>query len=417
MNAAIVLSEGLVASQLWSQEQYQNLLLHLHGDNPPKHFGFSLVPKDDHQAIFRHNKRLSVQAAILSTWKSLSGEAERPYALVLLPSSSRKSTWVAWDFDFHDQPSDSLSADMRRNLNVFIREAELLKSSGLSYLVEHSGNGWHFWLIGDRPRAEKEWKAIRQRVERSASFTCTPEFLPCFGGAGKGCRAPGSSNPKTRHITREDWTHSLIFHHNLLPDGVQLKRRISLSLSCTGQPEADTSEEAPSMHEEPVMALVQACRITRPHARHNQMLKMVGKGCFQYGKSVLRNAVIQLHHQASPPCATQMDEHLEDFELVYAGAWQKLVLPRLSQAEHQQLDALSNQSERDVFVICQNHARNGRGSFFFSTKFVAACTGLSFGRAAQIRKTFLGKKLIEKLPGGYIPGRRALSFRWLLPMI
>lgn len=413
MNAAIALSEGRVASQIWNQEQYHNLLAYLHGDNPPKHFGFSMVPRDDHQFIFRHNKRLLIDAAISSTWKSLCMETERPYSLVLLPPANRESVWVVWDFDFHDQPSDALNADMLRNLLIFTRQAEELKQEGIFHLVEHSGNGWHFWLIGDKPRKEKEWKVIRRSVENAASFTCNPEFLPSFGGAGKGCRAPGSSNPKTWHVTREDWQHNLIFNHTIPIELVQLKRRISLSLSCTGGTEEAENRNSFEHHS---IELSTKWQITKAHERHNRMLRMVGEGCFQFSKAVLKKAATRLHQEASPSCATSMHEHLADFDLVYAGAWEKLVLPRLSDQERQQFEAFRLQTERDVFITCQNHARLKGGTFFFSTTFVGECVGLSFGRVKQLRDLFIKLKIIEKLPGGYSPGHRAYSFRWLLPM-
>lgn len=413
MNAAIPLSQGKNASDLWSQEHYENLLFYLHGDNPPKHFGFSMVPKDEHLCVFRHNKTRLIDSAISSTWKSLSCEAERPYAMVLLPSASRKSVWTAWDFDFHDNPKDALSAEMLRNLQLFMREAEKLAQDGISYLVEHSGNGWHCWLIGDKARKEQEWKAIRRSVENSAAFTCKPEFLPCFGGEGKGCRAPGSSNPKTWHVTREDWQNNLIFKHSIPTELVQQKRRISLSLSCTGRTEdSDSSSSGESL----AIALSTKCQITKAHERHNKLLKLIGEGCFQFSKAVLKEAAVRLHQEANPPCATPLEEHLADFELVYDGAFKKMVLHRLSHHERQQFEALKLQSERDVFITCQNHARFNGGTFSFSTKFVGECVGLSFGRVKQIRDAFVKLKIIERMPGGYIPGLKALKFRWLLPL-
>lgn len=414
MNAAISLSQGKNASDLWSREQYENLLFYLHSDNPPKHFGFSIVPKDEHLCVFRHNKTRFIDSAIASSWKSLCGEGERPYAMVLLPPASRETVWVAWDFDFHDNPKDALSAEMLRNLQVFMREAEKLAQDGISYLVEHSGNGWHCWLIGDKPRKEKEWKAIRRIVENSAAFTCNPEFLPCFGGAGKGCRAPGASNPKTWHVSREDWQDNLIFKHSIPEELVQLKRRISLSLSCTGE---ENEGDSSSSFESHAIAHSTKCRITKPHERHDKLLQLVGEGCFQFSKAVLKEAAARIHQEATPPCETSMDEHLADFEVVYDGALKKMVLSRLSDQERQQFEAFKLQSERDVFITCQNHARLKGGTFFFSTKFVGECVGLSFGRIKQIRDAFVKLKIIAKLPGGYIPGRKAFTFRWLLPLL
>ena len=401
--------------ELWTQEQYFSLLQHLHGNAPPDNFAFSFVPQDADQAVFVHNKTRTIDDAMSSSWDSICNKTCRPYSLVLLPTKTGESCWATWDFDFHDDPKEALGADMLRNLLTFVRAAESLSQEGIHYLVEHSGNGWHCWLIADRPMKAKEWHGIRKKVELSAGFSGKPEFLPCFGGAGKGCRAPGSSNPKTWHITREDWQQNLIFKHSIPSTILQQKRRIPVSLSCSpNQAPAGTNQ---SWHESYVETLQSKCAITGPHERHNRLLTLVGEGCFSLSKKVLYELATQLHQRAKPPCATGIEEHLADFELVYAGAWQKLILPRLSEHEQNELKAFKNSSERDVFIICQNHARHGNGDFYFSTKHVGTCTGLSFGRVAQIRKHFIAKGLIRKLPGGYIPGRKALSFRWLLPML
>lgn len=415
MNTAISLSEGKTAMELWTQEQYFNLLRHLHGNSPSDKFALSLVPQNADKAIFAHNKTRTIDGAITSTWDSICHKISRPFSLVLLPTASGESCWAAWDFDFHDNAQNALGEEMMRNLRMFLHAAKPLSKEGFHYLVEHSGNGWHCWLIASQALKARKWRQVRRKVEGLAKFSGKPEFLPSFGGAGKGCRAPGSSNPKTWHITREDWNENRVFWHSIPSEILQLKRRISLSLSCSrNDHEAKIKDH--SSRSDYIESLLSKSAITRPRERHNRLLGLVGENCFSLSRNVLRKLATELHQRANPPCRTTLQDHLTDFEMIYSGAWENLVLPRLSEQEKKQLAVFKNSSEHDVFVICQNHARHGKGKFHFSTKHVGACTGLSFARVAQIRKSFVENGIIERLPGGYIPRLKALSFRWLLPI-
>lgn len=231
-------SDGQLAAEMWTQEQYCSLLTHLHGDAPPNHFAHSFIGSRDGYGVtspvFVHNKTRSVETAKESTWKAIAGNASKPYALVLLPWSCR-SSWCVWDLDFHAEPSKRFGSAVKRDLRAFIREAAKLKKQGLGYLVEDSCRGWHCWLISDTQRGESEWKAIKAQIESQACFRVQPEFLPLFGGKTKGGRAPGAANPNTWHVTREDWETSRIHAHSL-PPLLELKTKDVSSLSKEKKP-------------------------------------------------------------------------------------------------------------------------------------------------------------------------------------
>jgi|GEM_PF-7026714 len=406
---------GLPAFDVWSQELYVKLLLHLHGQSPTDHFISAFIGKDQsgtYGPAFRRNKNQKIGSAIASTWKTIVEKPDKPYTVALLPYTNYpSSTWLAWDFDFHDHPKDSLNGDMRRNLQVFKREALQLKERGICYIIEHSGRGWHCWLISRTSLTANEWKHIRRQVERNADFTCKPEVFPCFTGAGKGCRAPGSANISTWHPTREDYLINLI--HEETTQLLELdNKEISLFSSSNTEALDPSTSDLPSC--DYLSDLVTQFNICAPSSRHNQTLRLIGQGCFQFGRSRLLNAADDLYRQANPKCSSSLEEHREDARLIYEGAIAKLVLLRLSPAESAAFNLLKNQSEREVFIIIQNFARLGNGEFFFSSKRVGANIGLSFQRIVQIRNSFAEAGIMKKISASYVPGRRALRYRWLL---
>lgn len=416
-SSTLSLSMGRLAHEIWSEDYYTALLLHIHGPNDPKRFAVSFVSKTRTFGIWRpvfcHNKTRTVLGAIHSTYQSLTGIQPIPFALVPLSAlSPPRSTWTVWDFDFHNHPEGALHPALVRDAAVFIREAARLAERGIGYIVEHSGRGWHFWLISNRVLSEKEWSSLRRELDQRCHFTAKAEHLPVFNGLGVGCRVPGSPNPNTWHATREDWEVSRIFWYDLSPVELELNKKETFLFSSSADPDRRIAFE-PS---EPIRALLDKYRISAPHERHNQMLALIGEGVFHFGRDVLRNAAISLYNEASPTCASPLSEHLMEFVEAYEGALTSLVLPRLSPSETEVLNSLGTQSLRDVFIICQNYARRGSGQFFCSTKRLSKCVGLSFQRIAQIRAKFEREGYMQKLPGGFIPGVQAFRYQWLLKM-
>jgi hypothetical protein len=200
-NHCFIVGEAKRADVIWSEGDFLALCEHMLNDNPPDHFLTAWVDQETGRAQFakapircRADKRASW------AWSTIIGKANAKTAIGFYPSNpEKKSRWAAIDFDAHNGENEQAR---KRSLQAF---SLLLNNPELYLILCASGNGYHLFICTRELHPIGEWIVLLKQVCEwigvpIADGTCEifPNERAESQRTGKGIRAPGTWNPKTR---------------------------------------------------------------------------------------------------------------------------------------------------------------------------------------------------------------------------
>jgi hypothetical protein len=158
--------------------------------------------------------------------------------------------------------------------------------------------------------------------------------------------------------------------------------------------------------------------ITQPGTRHAQLQALVCWIFRQVGHEVAR-LIAEAHYKAArvQPNAT-LSEHLEEFEELWTwvtNQWRS----DLSGAEQEKFAKLESETQRELFKILKNFAKNAvsrkEEDFPFPIQHVAERLGVSFQYVSKLRQRFVNSFVIVQTKPP-MTNRSAARFRWCLLM-
>ena len=154
--------------------------------------------------------------------------------------------------------------------------------------------------------------------------------------------------------------------------------------------------------------------ITEASTRHGRLRALVYCIFRQVSHQCGRRIADALYQGARVQPNATLAEHLEEFEELWnwmTNQWHT----ELSDVEHKIFSRLESQSERDLFRILKNFARNAaakrEADFPFPIQHVASRLGVSFQYVSKLRQRFVGASIIMQTTPP-ITNRSAARFQW-----
>ncbi len=367
----------------------------------------------DGNAKFAKAYNAKADDRIAWAWDTITGKAKAPASIGFYPTNAqRRSRWAAMDFDIHDDDQMRARDLAHKAFAHLIREPHLYVA-----LTTSAGDpvysGWHLFIFTAEFFPCEDWtRLLRQVADRIGapikSGIC--EIFPdeC-SGIGRGIRAPGTWNPKNGQcglVLRETVT-------KLLPASkaapLPKERYAFLGTRSTLREESSPLPNREFRGEHGEWASEFA--ITAPKSRHGKLERLVGTAFFQVSLSVAhKNAELQ-HSEANPTPVASLQEHLTDFDKLWAGM-EREWLRKLSSPERKKFDALKTDTDREAFRILRNWSQTESPDFKAHCRSLGVRLGITLQGAADIRRRFCALGILRQT-APYVPHKLAARYQWL----
>ena len=435
--------------KVFPKVSWLQLAHHLHNGND--RFAFVMVwTNEADQVVFARSKNVEIESAIESCWDSIQSSDRPPFAVATYNSNpAGDSRWACIDVDAHS-PLAVTTAEwqLKRMMRVIKDRIPGMIKEGVAMLLEESGRGFHIFLIRADYWPTAKWHRLLQIILGDA-FCDIKGHRPALdgidlfpsapirgGSLGKAVRLPGAPNPSTREpSTGEFQVSRVLAHFNLDPLLATLDQKYNQRGSSFGysrrhrKPKAAKVQAKPKPTEKkPLHTLKEAERLLRSHAitcpstRHNQLVKLVSEGFYNFGEKALRHLAAQQYNSALCPPVSTLDCHLQEF----AAAYSSMLVgypDRLSPQERAAFSSLSRQRAREAFIIAQNFARHGKstlrygkdGRFPLSSPELGSRLDASHAYGDQIRRKMVADGFLRLVESGGFP-HRANMYVWTLPL-
>jgi hypothetical protein len=379
--------------------------------NPPNEF-LHVYCDSKGAPRFVKAKSADVKRRITWAWDTMIGRAKHPVAIGFYPWNTQgRSRWAAIDFDAHDGCAD-------RAKMLSLAALQLLQKQPEFYLIltTSGSEGWHLFVFTADFHPVEHWVRLLKQVADKIGTEIETGSCEIFPHETRNrsrphaIRAPGMWNPKTNQFG------AIFFESTGAPLQKKEEKEVDSFLyhssSEAGVDQLNDSG-APSFYCGGHQNWIEQFAITQSGTRHAQLRELVYCIFRQVGHSVGRaNADAQYRAARVQPKAT-LAEHLEEFEELWSwitDRWRA----ELSHAEQEIFWELRTETERDLFRILKNFARNAtqkkEPDFPFPIQHVATRLGVSFQYVGQLRRRFAGCIIAQTAPA--LINRSAARFRW-----
>jgi hypothetical protein len=384
----------------------------MRNDNPANEF-LHVYRDSNGVPRFVKAKSANVEKRITWSWDSITGRAKHKVAVGFYPSNHHsESCWAAMDFDAHaggGARARELAAAAFETLRKYPQLYLILTTSG--------SEGWHLFAFSAQFHPVADWVLVLKRTADSIGAEIRSGVCEIFpnetrnGSRPHAIRAPGTWNPKTNQV-------GAIIFTSVAPLFQRERKEKESSFLCHSTDRAKAGELndscPPSFYCGGHQNWLEQFAITQPSTRHAQLRELVYCIFRQVGYAAGRR-IADLQYQSArvQPKAT-LAEHLEEFEELWkwvTAHWHA----ELSDVEHKIFSRLESQSERDLFRILKNFARNAaakrEADFPFPIQHVASRLGVSFQYVSKLRQRFVGASIIVQTTPP-ITNRSAARFQW-----
>jgi hypothetical protein len=337
----------------------------MHNENPNNFF--LMVYRDkDNTPQFKKAYRVDAHKRARWAWDTVTGKAKSPASIGFYPTNAqRQSRWAAMDFDSHDENKERARTLAHKAFALLIREPQLYVALCTS-AGDPVNTGWHLFIFTADFYPCEEWtrllKQVAAQIETPVQSGVCEIFPDDCKGIGRGIRAPGTWNPKTGEcglVLRETVTKLL---PAALPARTPKEEYASLDARCPTRedfPRTPSREFFRGEHGE----WARDFAIMAPSTRHEKLRKLVGMAFLQAGREVARHNAELQHVEASPAPVATLNEHLADFDELWAGM-QRQWLRKLASPERAKFDALTiDTADRDAFRIVRNWSQTDSPDF------------------------------------------------------
>jgi hypothetical protein len=412
---AVLIGEGSRADRIWTRDEFLTLCDLMRNDNPQDEF-LHVYRDASGTARFVKAKRALADRRARWSWDTIIGRAKHQVAIGFYPWNSHgQSRWAAIDFDAHDGGAARAKTFALAAFQILYRYPQfhlILATSG--------SKGWHLFVFSAEFHSVENWVRLLKRVVDQMGAQIRSGVCEIFpnemrsGSRPHAIRAPGTWNPKTNQIgaifftsigallqkERKKEVSTFLYHSSSEADASQLNDSKTLSFYCGG-------------HEN----WLDQFAITQPSTRHAQLEALVYCIFRQVGHEVARLiADIQYRAARFQPKAT-LAEHLEEFEELWTwvtSQWRT----DLSDAEQETFSKLETETQRDLFRILKNFARQAaitkQPDFPFPIQHVASRLGVAFQHVSKLRQRFVDASIIVQTAPS-VTNRSAARFRWVIP--
>ncbi len=426
-------------AELLTEEEFKQLAFHMKNLGDPHDFAMGFLAKDG-EVLIRKSRTRSYASAVDSTWRSIVEPGGRPFtAIPYSAGDDGSSTWCCFDIDDHHGRDVSHVHWLVKKLLDGIGRLTEAPGRNLAVLIEHSGRGWHFFIISSGPRPLCEWLKLIGEVTIKSGLKGEKgiEHFPVQSGKHSGVRLPGSANPKTWNPADGTYKVSMILATaelkellSRLPPSVEQAEMIAGStFNQKGTPVwlkrgkekgAKPDRPLPWQDLKDAKRVLNSYAVTAPSTRHSQLLRLVADGIQHFAKRVLREIATAQYHQGGTNCASDLDTHLAEFEDIYQWKMEQIIAS-FSDRERQVLASIGGDDYRSAFLITRNFATyrpkrpSGwkRGQFPLSGLDLAQRQQTGVGTAYNHRRAMVELGCIRKV-ADYIKGVKADEFVWLL---
>jgi hypothetical protein len=403
----MIKAEGQTASEAFTEGQFVQLGLHLNNSNGKN---FAIAYRKEGRAKYTKSKAKTEETALKRAYDSTKEAAWKPMAFA--PYSTNRngmSRWGALDFDGHD---GGLDEDRARKWAF--RCWQSLLNQAPCVICEHSGRGWHVWLVW------REFKAanwINHLLRSTASEVgCEIESGKCEifpeaapSGLGKPMRMPGTYNASTGRC-------SIILSENIQASEVldSLYVRFDpFSRTNLTDTEKNTLCKVP-IYRQWAEVWQEQYSIKIPRTRNDLLTKLVYEIFNQVG---LEQAETMAGLQFDQKQVTTVEDrmgHMSEFKAAWLGLENRFV-QSLSARERCFYESLKRQAQKDKFRIVRSWARlsaeNGHSVFPLAIRSLADRVGQKVPTASEFRNLLVQHGIIREVEG-YQAGVKCGRYAW-----
>ena len=406
----IVKSEGPKrAYEAFTEQEFVQLGLHLNNGNSKNFVSGYRAP--DGVGLYRANKIRTDASTIKWAYDSTREQCRRPITVAVY-STNREgmSRWGALDFDSH-------GGDVQQELRAgtWARKCwQALLNQAPCVIFEHSGRGWHTWLVW------KDFKSISWIygiLEKAAvDVGCTLgegdcEILPPRSpeGLGKAMRLPGTYNPNTgrcseiidENVRESEVLGKVYVNFGKAPEGELTNRKRSISSELT--PYRQWAEKWSKQF-----------AITSRSTRNHKLVELTGTIYHQVGLEMAELLVGLQFDERQITTSADRHEHMVQFKSAWNGLNKKFEAS-LHPQERAFYLTLTRQGQRDKFRIIVSFARyakeQGSDCFPISIESVAHRVGETIKGVSKFRDLLVGSGLLTQVES-YRPGLKCGSYKW-----
>jgi len=389
----MIKAEGKTASEAFTEGQFVQLGLHLNNRNGKT---FAIAYRDAGKAKYTKSKSKTEETALKRAYDSTKEQAWKPMSFAPYSTNSNgESRWGAVDFDAHGGGWDE-----DRARRWAFRCWELLMHEAPCVICEHSGRGWHVWLVWREFKAAN-WinrllrsKAIEAGCEiESGKCEIFPEAAP--SGLGKPMRMPGTFNPSTGRC-------STILGENLQESEVLTS--LYVALTPFSRTNATNTEKdilcSVSLYRQWADEWQDQSAIRVPRCRHDRLVKLVYAIFNQVGLEQAELMAGLQFDQKQVTTNADRAEHMTDFKSIWAGLENKFA-ESLSDRERAFYESVKRQAQQDKFRIIRGWARGsaekGHSAFPLSIRSLADRTGQAITSASRFRDLLVEVGIIRQI--------------------
>lgn len=398
------------ANETWTRDQWIAMTTHLHNDNGEHDFILGWYGPNSRnggkvEPVYARSSRIAIEKGITWAWSSLSGKGKKKVAVVLYAKNREgMSRWAGLDVDAHGLDANIEEAHHRAV--ALFRAA--INIPEVYTIFEHSGRGYHVWLISRNFQPCSKWTALLQSVLSNCGFVedGTIELFPHAGiegnKFGKGLRAPGCWSPATQRPSLILWENISDFLRETATP-VPLKEK-NISFSSSFLPLYPR-----------LLGSLETYRIFKTSTRRNLLLKLTGILFNQVGHDMARAFAKAQYDGKKIFTAADEAEHLREFESFWHGLYRRWRVD-LSPSELLCYEGLTTDAEREAYRIIRSYAMNacesGRVDFPVARDDLAGRIGITGRGAGQLIARFIAAGILKRT-AEYVPHQTAARYRWL----
>ena len=412
----MIKAEGKSASEAFTEGQFMQLGIHLNNSNG-KTFAIAYRETTTGKPIFTKSKSKTEQTALKRAYDSTKENAWKPMAF--MPYSTNRngeSRWGALDFDAH---GGGLDEDRARQWAFRCWQA--LLNQAPCVICEHSGRGWHVWLVWREFKAAN-WINLLLRttaIEAGCEIVlgkCEifPEAAP--SGYGKPMRMPGTFNPSTGR-------YSTIFSENVQES--EVLNSLYVAFTPFSRTNATDTEKNPlgsvSLYRTWAGKWKDQYAIKAPSCRHDRLVKLVFEIFNQVSLGQAEVMAGLQFDQKQVTTRADRGQHMKEFQSIWSGLESRFV-ENLSDRERAFYESLNRQAQKDKFRIVFGWSRfsaeRGRSDFPLSIGSLAERTGQAISSASRFRDLMVERGIIREIQqyqAGVKPGQCAWLAAELTP--
>jgi hypothetical protein len=408
-NTFLLSKQGKVADEVWTQPEGENLWTYLHNANGD--YQFAMAWRKNSQKHYAKSKKVIASRAISWGWRSIAGELGSTKRTAFVPycqNAQGMSRWGCLDFDAHDGNHERATA-------LSFAAFRHLLNTGHTIIWEHTGGGWHVWIIAKEFRHVRDWTLFLRGVAKAIDAPIKSGICEVFPDAGKskGVRAPGSWNPATDAPNAIFWENTADLLKGLrCPIGEVRKRSEENFPDTESNIYGEVDRLYPSWHThwQGEFAIVQES------TRHSRLLALVGEVFRQVGFRVAEKLAETQYRESIVTMRASLKVHLEEFRAMWTALLEKWRL-ELTEAERRGLAALRSDNERDGFRIARSFdakaKTDGKSDFPIARNNFGDRLGITHKGGGHVRDRLMAAGVIQRT-AHYRQYVAAARYSWLL---